>query len=330
MNIKIKNLSIQGISAVIPKNKLDLKVLANQFGQNEIDRIMMSTGIESVGIALPDQKSADFCLHAAQFLMEQLSILPESIDAIIFVSQTPNYKMPATSCILQNKLKLPKSAVAFDINYGCSGYIYGLYQASLLINSGSCERVLVCVGDTISRYLDPNDHKVRLLFGDGGAATIIEKGTQDIAFNIMTDGSGFQHLMIDKTNESSNAYLHMQGSEIMEFALREVPPSIDAVLANMSWKKEDVGIFALHQANQFMLDYLRKKLDIKKQQVPIAIQHYGNTGPASIPLVLCHHRENFTADSKRKVIFSGFGVGLSWGSIAVDLSETEMMNVLEI
>ena len=330
MNIKIANLSIKGIAAAVPKNKLDLKALEYKFGINEIKRIMMSTGIESVGIALAHQKSSDFGLHAAQNLMERLSISPESIDGIIFISQTPDYRMPSTSCILQGKLKLPKTAVAFDINYGCSGYIYGLYQASLLIHSGSCKRVLVCVGDTISQYLNPNDQKARLLFGDGGAATIVEKGAHDIAFNIMTDGTGFQHLMIDKTKEGRDAYLYMNGSEIMEFALREVPLSIDSVLSSMGWAKEEVGIVALHQANQFIIDYLRKKLNIKKEQVPVAVKQYGNTGPASIPLALSHHREGFTAASKEKVILSGFGVGLSWGSLATNLSSTVFMDVSEI
>ena len=215
MNIRLKNLAIKGISAVIPKNKLDLTTLEDKFGLNEIKRVMMSTGIESVGIALPHQKASDFCLEAARNLMAALAIAPESVDAIIFVSQTPDYKMPATSCILQGKLQLPKTAIALDINYGCSGYIYGLYQASLLINSGSCKRVLICVGDTISQYLNPDDQKVRLVFGDGGAATIVEQGTHDIAFNIMTDGTGFQHLMIDKTKEGGDAYLHMNVSVLL-------------------------------------------------------------------------------------------------------------------
>jgi len=330
MNIKFHGISIRGISATVPKNKLNLGDLENEFGSNEIKRIAMSTGINSVGIALPDQRASDFCFHAATQLMHELSIDSSSVDAIVFVSQTPDYKMPATSCVLQHRLGLPRSALAFDINYGCSGYIYGLYQASLLIHSKSCKQVLVCVGDTISKYLKPNDQKVRLVFGDGGAATIVENGNEDIAFNILTDGSGFEHLIIDEKQNGNNTYLNMDGSKIMEFALREVTPSIDSVLLQMQWKKEGVGVYALHQANQFMLDYLRKKLDIKKQQMPIAVKHYGNTGPASIPLALCHHRDNFNRDSLNKVVFSGFGVGLSWGSIATSLRNTVMMNVSEI
>lgn len=330
MNIKFHEISIRGISATVPKNKLNLSDLKNEFGLNEIKRIAMSTGIDSVGIALPDQRASDFCFHAANQLMHELSIDSSSVDAIIFVSQTPDYKMPATSCVLQHRLGLPKSALAFDINYGCSGYIYGLYQASLLIHSKSCKRVLVCVGDTISKHLKPNDQKVRLVFGDSGAATIVESGADDIAFNIMTDGSGFKNLMIAKNQDDNNAYLNMDGSKIMEFALREVPPSIDSALLQMQWKKEKVGIYALHQANQFMLDYLRKKLDIKKQQIPIAIKHYGNTGPASIPLALCHHKKSFNKESLSKVILSGFGVGLSWGSVATNFDKTFMTDVSEI
>lgn len=329
MNIKFNEISIRGIAASVPKNKLILENLDSEFGCNEIKRIAMSTGIHSVGVALPDQKAADFCFYAATQLIRELSIDSATIDAIIFVSQTSNYQMPATSCILQHYLKLPKSAIAFDINYGCSGYIYGLYQASLLINSKSCKRVLVCVGDTISKHLHPNDQKVRLVFGDGGTATIVENGDGEIAFNIMTDGSGFQNLIIEKTQDN-NAYLHMDGSKIMEFVLREVPSSVDSVISQMKWGKEDVGTYVLHQANQFMLDYLRKKLNIKKQQMPIAIKQYGNTGSASIPLALCHHRDNFNKDFLNKVIFSGFGAGLSWGSVATSLCDTIITNVYEI
>ncbi len=331
MDIKLRNLCVKGISSVVPKNKLALHTLSDAFGRGEINRVMMSTGIESVGIALPEQKASDFCLYAAQCLMEQLSISPESIGAVIFVSQTPDYKMPASSCILHGKLKLPKSALAFDINYGCSGYIYGLYQASLLLSSGSCERVLVCVGDTISKYLRADDHKTRLVFGDGGAATIVEKGNHDIIFNIMTDGLGYKNLMIAKAeNGSDDSNLCMNGYGIMEFGLREVPLSINAVLSQAGWERGKVGMFMLHQANQFMLNYLRKKLNLKIEQVPIALKHYGNTGPASIPLALCHCYKDFSAELLERVVLSGFGVGLSWGSLATNLSQTVMMSIMKI
>jgi 3-oxoacyl-[acyl-carrier-protein] synthase-3 len=330
MDIKLKNLSIRGIATAIPKQKFELIKLADQFGLNEINRIKISTGIDSVRLATPLQKTSDFCLAASRRLLEKLNILPDSIDAIIFISQTPDYKMPATSCILQHKLGLSKAALAFDINYGCSAYIYGLFQAGLLINSGSCKRVLLCTGDTITKTLDPVDQKSRLVFGDGGSATILEKGIQDMAFNIMTDGSGYKSLIIDKRKNGVDEYLFMNGSEIMEFALREVPGSISNVLSQMNWAKEEIGIFALHQANQFMVDYLRKKLNVKKERVPVAVKEYGNTGPASIPLTLCHYGNDFTEQSKAKVIMSGFGVGLSWGSVALDLNETLITDVVEI
>ncbi len=330
MNIKLSKLAITGIAAAIPAQRFDLIQLADQFGLNEIKRIKMSTGIETVRLANAKQKASDFCLAAAQHLLNTLSILPASIDGIIFISQTPDYRMPATSCILQDRLGLSKNTVAFDINYGCSAYIYGLFQAALLLNSKSCKRVLLCTGDTITQHLNPADQKARLVFGDAGSATLIEQGTADIAFNIMTDGSGYKSLIIDKSANGNDKPLFMNGSEIMEFALREVPDSIESVLAQMGWKKEEVGTFALHQANQFMLDYLRKKLNVKKERVPIAVKEYGNTGPASIPLTLCHYRDSLSLQSKAKVIMSGFGVGLSWGSVALNLSKTVMTDIVEV
>jgi 3-oxoacyl-[acyl-carrier-protein] synthase-3 len=327
MNIQLNNIHIKGIAVAVPKQKLDMKDLEDKFSANDIKRIAMSTGIDSVRIATNEQKTSDFCFAATQHLLKRLFLQGTDIDGIIFVSQTPDHRMPSTSCILQHKLGLPTTAVAFDINYGCSGYIYGLYQASLLINSGSCQRVLVCVGDTISKHLNPDDQKARLVFGDGGAATIVEKGEGSFTFNIMTDGSGYESLIIP-SKEGKEGYLEMDGSKIMEFALREVPPSIETVLNLLNWSKEDLDMLVFHQANKFMIDYLRKKMELPKEILPIAVKDYGNTGPTSIPLALCACQDEFK--KREKVILSGFGVGLSWGSVGLNLSGTILTDVIEL
>jgi len=329
MKTVMKGINVAGISVAVPKNELQLMSLGQQFGEKEVKRIMMSTGVESVRIAPESVKASDMCLAAAEGLIRKLHVDRSDIDAIVFVSQTPDYRMPATSAILQHRLGLNKKALAFDINYGCSAYIYGLFQASMLINAGGCSKVLVCAGDTITRFLDPNDQKVRLVFGDAGSATLVEKGNHSASFSIMTDGLGYDRLIIDK-KDGQDDYLFMDGSAIMEFALREVPPIFNDVIQQLSWDKDDVGLVALHQANQFMVDYLRKKLKLPKEKVPVAVKHYGNTGPASIPLVLCHTVDQFSQSQKEKVVLSGFGVGLSWGAVGLSLENTAMLNVIEM
>ncbi len=229
--------------------------------------------------------------------------------------------MPSTACIIQNKLNLKNDIVAFDINYGCSGYIYGLYQAALLISSASCKKVLLCAGDTISRYIAPDDHKVKMLLGDAGTATIIEAGNDSWAFDIHTDGSGYDKLIIPKNSDYTDGNINMDGVSIMEFALCVVPTSVDSVLNMKSWEKEKINNYFFHQPNVFMLNYLRKKIKLSESQVPIAVKNYGNTGPASIPLTICHHYSNSNKNLGDSIL-SGFGVGLSWGSIALNLSNT--------
>lgn len=323
MQIKLRGLKFNTVTTALPKDKLDISALYEQFGQKEVNRIVLSTGIHSLRVANSEVTTSQLCQFAVEHLFSETGIERGSIDAVVFISQTPDYKMPATSCILQDRLKLKKGVVAFDINYGCSGYIYGLYQAALLIVSKSCQRVLVCVGDTITRHLHPDDHKVRLLLGDAGSATIIDSGADEWAFDINTDGGGFDKLIIPKDKEQNDGHLFMDGSAIMEFALKEVHQSFNSVLDQMNWDKNEISHAVLHQPNEFMLNYLRKKLELAKEQVPISVSEYGNTGPASIPLTLCD--QFYKADKEAgKSVLSGFGVGLSWGSVALNLAGAKM------
>ncbi|MFN7096471.1 MAG: ketoacyl-ACP synthase III [Gammaproteobacteria bacterium] len=329
MEHKISGLNVKGISVVIPQNRLFMSDFYGKYGENEIKRIVMSTGIESVHIANKVTTTLNLCEKAALNLFEDLGIGVDSIDGIIFVSQTPDYKMPATSCILQHRLGLKKEVVAFDINYGCSGYIYGLYQASMLLSAGGCNRVLLCAGDTISRNLNPDDYKVRLIFGDAGSATIIDKGETEWAFDIRTDGAGYNELIILKDEAGNDDYLHMNGGAIMAFALREIKPIFDNILLIKGWTSKDISQVVFHQANQFILNYLRKKLGLDSSIVPVSIKQYGNTGPASIPLTLCDQYSE-VGKTLGKSVLIGFGVGLSWGACALDLTGCRLLSVAEL
>lgn len=329
----MNNLRLTGIASCVPKNTVKISEFYDLFGKKEVERIATSTGIKEVRIADKGIRASDLCMEAALKLIDELSINKNDIDAIIFISQTPDFIMPATSCILQDRLGLKKSVIAFDINYGCSGYIYGLLQAALVANSiKGCNKVLLCVGDTISKYLNPNDHKSRLVFGDGGSATIIESGKNTWDFAIGTDGSGFKDLIIPNNDiypNLENDYLHLNGASIMEFALREVKDVVDRVLLSQRMRINDVSAVILHQANLFMLQYLGKKLNVPKDMLPIKVEKYGNTGPASIPITLCS--QYFEKDQiLDKVVLAGFGVGLSWGSVLLSLRDTHFTKVYEL
>lgn len=328
MKLSIKNLKLSGVAACVPRNEVTMTDFYPVFGENEVKRISLSTGIGSVRIAPAHMRSSDLCFEASLELFRILNVDKDEIDAVVFISQTPDFIMPATSCILQNRLGLKKTVLAFDINYGCSGYIYGLLQAALLINTGACKKVLLCVGDTISKHLDPNDHKLRLVMGDGGSASLIEAGCDTWSFDICTDGSGYKSLIIPK-NEQQNGFLYMDGAAIMEFALREVKCVIDSVVLEQQKDLNGISAIVLHQANFFMLQYLRKKIGVNKNIVPVEVDRYGNTGSASIPLTMCAHYADKKIDLN-STILAGFGVGLSWGAVLLNLERTVFANVKEL
>ena len=350
MQHRLNNLKIRTIGAALPRQSLDLRELGNEFGHGEVERILATTGIRRIRVAPEGLCASDLCEAAARACFAATGLTGADIDAVIFISQTPDYRMPATAACLQARLDLPQEALAFDINLGCSAYIYGLFQAGLLVSSGSCRRVLLLTGDTATRLINPGDKSVRLVFGDAGSATLIESGTDAAAFVIRTDGAGSRHLMVPAggfrqpasvaaaevtTDDSGNRRcaldLFMDGMEIMNFAMREVPSAIDDVLRLAGWTKAETGSFILHQANRFMLDYLRKKMRVPSPALPVAMEETGNTGPASIPLALAMEHARLSGEQRlQKCVLCGFGAGLSWGAAAVDLSQTQILDPVEV
>lgn len=344
MKVSINGLRIKGISTCIPKNQLNLKDLSKKFGESEVERIIKSTGIEKIRIADNETCASDLCECAAKHLMNEINIDPNDIDGLIFVSETPDYVLPATSVILQHKLGLPTSSIAFDINYGCSGYVYGIYLASLLVSTKSCKNVLLLVGDVITPFVNKLDRSLRMILGDAGSASIISEGEEKFSFHIFTDGSGFQTLMIpaggarfpksDKTsilierengNYRSDEDILMNGLDVFNFAIKEAPKSILEVLDQHGWGKDHVQLFGLHQPNYLIIDFIRKKLKLQFDVIPVAMRNTGNTGPASIPLLLTVEHNNLEAQNRlERVVLCGFGIGLSCASVALSLQSTKI------
>lgn len=342
MKAIIDNVEIKSLTAWLPTNFMEMRSLIPVYGEAEVESIVKATGVERVRIANEGMTSSDMCFNAAAALIEKDGADKAEIDGLVFVSQTSDWILPATSISLQNRLGLSKDTVCIDIHYGCSGYIYGLFQAAAWIACGACRQVLVLAGDTTTRMINEHDKASRMVFGDCGTATIVSKGEGRMGFLIHSDGSGSDRLIVpaggfrtpvnastsklvwdeDRNGRTQND-LFMDGMAIFNFAITKVHKNINQLIEIMEWQKEDVGFYGLHQANEFMVNYVRKKLKVDANLVPVNVRNYGNTGPATLPLLLSDLAVGHDAYDFCKSILSGFGVGLSWGSVATDMSKTK-------
>ena len=338
MKCVIDNIDIKGVATCLPEGVLEMLSLKEQFGEKTVNDTIKGSGIECLHIAAPHETTADLCERAANNLFEATKMDRNDIDGVVFVSQTMDYFNPATSCVLQGKLRLPKECVCFDISYGCSGYIYGMFQAALLINSGCCKNVLMLAGDTNSKMVDKSKSSSLMVFGDAGSATLVSKGKTSMGFHIASDGYSYQTVLNDRKGfrkHPENTYPDykpdpaMSGDDVFSFIIDVGPKTIKSVIELMGWDKDEVDFFGLHQATKITVDFMRKKLKLAHpERAPFDIQNYGNTGPTTVPMVLTdwpHRAEGVDTSSWHKVVLAAYGVGLSWGSIACDLSETKIL-----
>ena len=333
---------IRAISTMLPSGSLDLRDLADEYPDYDIEKVIKGTGIKRVTIADENTTSSDLCVAAAQKLFEAGIVSPEKIDGVVFVTETADYIIPHTAAVIQDRLGIPTDSITFDLHFGCPGYAYGLFQAFMMIETGFCKKVLLCAGDTVSKLVNPKDRALRMVIGDAGSATLIDnEGTSRSSFSFYTNGGGSKHLIVpaggfrkpslagvtdilsydNDGNARSEDDLFMNGMEIMVFALREVRGIIEKNMAAMNWTNDDVDLFALHQANEIILKRVSRQLKVAPEKVPISMENTGNTGFVSIPLMLTNLYAGINEHLK-KVIVCGFGAGLAIASTAVDLSDT--------
>lgn len=331
---------ILGIEYVLPDAVLTNDELATEYQTWTADKILKKTGIESRHIAAAEETAADLGTLAAEKLFQSGIVKREEIDFIILVTQTPDYLLPTSSCLIQDRLGLNKNIGAFDINLGCSGYIYGLAVGKGLIDCCIAHNVLLITAETYSKHINRMDRSTRTIFGDGAAATLIGSGGIEIGdFDLGTDGSGNELLMIPsggaklpKSNETSEEEcsdgntrskdnLFMDGAGIFEFTIREVPESIERLLVKANVDKDSVDLFVFHQANKFMLDFLQRTMKIDKDRFYVNMSDIGNTVSASIPIALKRAMDDGMIDHGQKILLCGFGVGLSWGTTIIYTEE---------
>ena len=336
MHCIINNVEIKSIITCLPETIKEMTAFNSTYGEKVVTETITSSGIERIHVARPDETTSDLCFKAAEALIEKEGIDKASIDGIIFVSLTPDYAFPATSVVLQGRLGLSKEIVAFDTAYGCSGYIYGVFQAATLIGSGACNNVLLLAGDTNSKILDQNQKSMAMVFGDAASATIISKGEGSLGFDLHTDGYAFD-TVINKNagyrcwpanRDKDYNDQGMRDDDVFSIIVSQGPRTIKALLNLMEWDKDDVDFFGLHQATKITVDFMRKKLKLSHpERAPFDIENYGNTGPTTVPLVLSdypYRAADIDTAKWKKVVLAAYGVGMSWGSVGCDLSKTHI------
>jgi len=329
---------INAISYYLPQGVLTNEMLNEQFPEWSVDKISGKTGIFQRHIAAEDEFSSDLAFEAATKLFREHHIDKEEIDFIILCTQSPDYFLPTTACILQDRLGLSKNCGAFDFNLGCSGYVYGLGIAKGLVETGQASKVLLITAETYSKFVGNKDKSNKTIFGDAAAASIIskeEKGFKICDFVYGTDGSGAGNLMVkeggirhrernlttttdDYGNERSEADLYMDGSAIFVFTLSNVPKLIRTVLKKHDLVLDDIDLFVFHQANKFMLEHLRKKIKIDKDRFYLYLENCGNTVSSTIPIALNEALREGKILSNQKIMLTGFGVGLSWAGTVLE------------
>jgi len=344
--IRYKKVGIRAMAACVPSKIAYNKDLVNIMSEEEVEKMISSVGIHERRICDDNVFASDLCYKAAKKLMEDNDIAPDSIDMLLFMSQTADYRSPATACILQNRLGLSKECAAMDLSLACSGFTYGLSAAMAYASMEGINRVMLLDGETFSKVVNPLDKVNVPLYGDAGTATLIEKGDfGESIFVLRTDGSGEDAVKIpagmriritpeslvvrerEDGNFRSDLQVYMDGMDVFNFAIKVVPKGVKEILAMEGLTHEDVNWLVFHQSNKFMTDFFIKKLKINPDKVPYCIQRFGNTSSASVPLTICS--ELFGHRDGERFVMCGFGAGLSWGTVMMTLYDCKVSPVIE-
>ena len=330
---------IKAISYYLPEKAVTNEELVSEFPEWSVDKVTQKVGVDIRHIAAENETAGDMAEKAARKLFEEYGISPSEIDFLMLCTQSPDYFLPSTACILQDRLGIPTSAGAFDYNLGCSGCIYGMAMAKGLMAAGIARNILLLTAETYNKYLHPSDKSNRSIFGDGAAACLIStEGFAEIGeFVLGTDGSGADHLIVktgasrckmvtgqskedDEGHVWHDDYLYMNGSAIFNFTLDAVPSMMAQVLERNKMQKDNVDYYVFHQANKFMLNTIRKVCVLPKDKFYVNLSETGNTVSSTVLIGLKDCLEKGIIKSNDKVMVTGFGVGLSWGGTVLTIT----------
>lgn len=334
---------INYISSYLPKDKRTNEDIAHRHPEWSVEKISLKVGIEQRHLANSNETAGDMAFIAAESLLNGNKLNRDDIDYIILCTQSPDYMLPSTACVLQHRLRLSKHCGAFDYNLGCSGYVYGLGIAKGFILSGQAKNVLLLTAETYTKYISDQDKGNKTIFGDGATATLVTSNVIDGSLNLEignfvygTDGSGAESLIVkngasrhpakdgtDEFDEEGNFvrndnHIYMDGKAIFNFTAFEVPKLVEETLNVNQTKKEDIDLFVFHQANAYMLDTVRKRCGIDAEKFFVDIKTVGNTVSNSIPIALAKAKKLCRLENVRSILISGFGVGLSMAAVILN------------
>lgn len=347
----ISGIRVSGVSACVPKQPFHNKDY-DWLNEKERSNLIKTIGVESKRHVRRGVTSADLCFAAADKLLDELEWKRDEIDLLIFVSQTRDYLMPATACILQERLGLSDDCMAFDLDLGCSGYVYGLSVINSMLNAAHLKKALLLTGEIPSPNISYKDKSTFPLFGDAGAATALEYNPEKASqafFNLQTSGKGYRAIHIPdggmrnfptadsfKEEEISEGIIRnrfqiaLDGMAVFNFTITRVRPNIEELLKHYNIPKQEIDYFVFHQANKLLNETIRKQLKVDAEKYPYSINHFGNTSSASIPLTIVTAIRDEIRQKHLRLLLSGFGVGLSWGSCILDTDRIVCPDLIEI
>ncbi|MBI2270627.1 MAG: ketoacyl-ACP synthase III [Bacteroidetes bacterium] len=349
-SFSISGVRIAGMAAAVPKNS-ESNWDCDLIPEKDRKMLIKTIGVETRRIVPAGMATSDLCFEATDKLLNELNWKREDISLLVFVSQSGDYYLPATAVILQDRLGLPKSCLAFDVGLGCSGFVYGLSIIAGLMNSSGIKKGLLMAGDVSSIICSKEDKSTYPLFGDAGTVTALEsdKNAAPMNFNLNSDGSGFNAIIVpdggsrNRITEDSlvlqkisdgitrrSLNLALNGIDVFNFSLTTVPSLIHTLFKDTHTTEKDYDYFIFHQANLLINETIRKKLGIAPEKVPHSIKKYGNTSSASIPLTIISELRNEISSKPLSIVCAGFGVGLSWGAVSVKTNKIITLPVLEI
>jgi 3-oxoacyl-[acyl-carrier-protein] synthase-3 len=347
--LKFNNMGIKALSATIPKNRVKTKGCTKYFSVEQINKFIETTGIEERRFIDKDKCASDLCYDAACNLFDNTDVCKEDIDILIFISQTPDYKSPGTSIDLQNKLGLPQSVIAYDLNLSCSGFIHGLLMAYAFLGLPNIKNVLLMVGDTLSKMISERDKSTGLLLGDAGISAIINKGEQygESFFSMRTDGAYLESVYIpaggSRMPSSSQTLIEteyqdgsfrsleqlvMTGTDVFSFAISELPKDIKRLLEFANISIDEIDKYAFHQANNYMTGIVVKKVKADTSKFLRSIHKYGNTAGTSIPLCMVENRDKIKEGEL--ILMNAIGAGFAYGTVLLNIADCKILELNEL
>lgn len=349
--MKFNGIGISAMAAAVPSHIIENLKCTDFFPEDQVKEVVEKVGIYERRFADEQTCSSDLCFAAAQKLIIDNKIDRDEIDLLVFISQTPDYRMPATSVTLQHRLGLSNKCIAFDVNLGCSAFLYGMSVVYSMIQAGNIRKALILDGETRSKVYGSRDRRSAFIFGDAGVAALVEKnekfGEATLSLNsdgsradlIMVKAGGYRHMSTPETlkervideygNMRSDEQGYMKGGDVFNFVIREIPRDIKKTIVEAGKEVANIDYFCFHQANNFINSYIAKKMKLDVDKIPHTIEKFGNTSSVSVPLTIVSELKD-KLDGQKTLMMSAFGVGMTWATAIVSFADTKISDIVEV